>query len=230
MLKKLFVAAIALSISVNALAAGVKFEFGPFVGKGTSTDASEVRYVSGFRSTLAKEVFRSKLVGVSPVLSFENSFFNTHNRSNGGTSISDYDHRTFAAGIEVLSPATLSGKAFDLFLRATAGRSYSKIGIDESSPSSFSQRLIHGVRGQYSAYELGSAMPVQEDFVVGVSILASMNRLDQSDTTGSEERELTTKDEGLTLTSRRLDTGDTGILPEVVQKTLGIAISGSIKF
>jgi hypothetical protein len=230
MFKKCSMAAFALLISSNALASGVRFEFGPFVGKGSSTDASDVRYVSGFRTTLAKEVYRSKLVAVSPVLSAENSFFNTHNETDSGTSIADYDHRTFAAGIEVLSPATLSGKPFDLFLRASAGRSYSKIGIDESSPSAFSQRLIHGVRGQYSAYELGTALPVQDDFVVGVSLLGSMNRLDQSDTTGSEEREFTTKDEGLTLTSRRLDTGDTGILPEVVQKTLGVAITGSVKF
>src|SRR5688500_5393030 len=111
----------------SASAAGFEVEFGPFVGNGDSSDDSSVRYVSGFRASLSKSIYENSRLRLSPLLSFENSFFNTRTVVQDEVTIADYDHRTFGLGLEIATPAKLSGRPFDIFARASTARSFTKV-------------------------------------------------------------------------------------------------------
>jgi hypothetical protein len=220
-----------LSLPLAAQAANLEVEFGPYVGNGDSSDDSQVRYVSGFRAAVSRPVLEVTHLKLSPVLSFENSFFNTRTAVGETVTIADYDHRTFGLGLELSTPATSRGRPFEVFLRSSIARTFSKVGIDQSTGTSFSQRLISGVRGVQNSVELGASLPLQTDFFVGLSVLANVNRLDQSDSQGSDERETNTNSsEGLTLTSTRLAPGETGLADTVVQRSIGASVSASILF
>jgi len=217
------------ALSLPALADRAGVTFGPFVGGGSSSDGSDVRYVSGFRAQVSKSIVETSMFSVRPIATVENSFFNTRRESEDSVTVTNYDHLNFGGGLSVAGISGERRSQWAPFATVGYGLSRTTLGQDQSSPSRFSQANLEDISGRTLSGEFGVVIPLEKNFKVNVSVLSSQTTLDLSKATGSTAVEEETP-AGLSLRSDSTDTSKLGLSNKLVQTTLAGSLSVSLLF
>jgi hypothetical protein len=217
------------ALSLPALADRAGVTFGPFVGGGSCSDGSDVRYVSGFRAQVSKSIAETTLFSVKPVLTVENSFFNTRHESDESVTVTNYDSLNFGAGLTLAGITGERRSQWAPFATVAYSMSQTSLGIAESSTNRFSQADLDDATGRSYSGEMGVIIPLEKNFKVNVSILRSQTMLDLSKATGSSEIEEETP-AGLSLRSDDTNTSKLGLSDTLVQKTIAGSLSVSLLF
>ncbi len=221
------------------------FSLGSYIGGGTVSSDETVKNSGGYGITFEREWFLGHDFGnlvVGPRLEAVNSFVNTRAERQGSSFVYNYDNRIIAAGIhlgrffgsspDMSTPSTSLVR--EIYINAMAGKSYSKLTIDENAERRYVQHYYNGIQGDYFAGELGVMIPIRAGFYCNVAAMNSSYKAHQKDATGTYEESNVVDAEkpqgGYSLrtvdgvhSDARLLNADT-----LYQKTFGLKVSVSI--
>lgn len=174
--------------SLAAPASDYEVNFGPFVGSGSLSTGAKVQHVSGYALSVERHWQLAERVSLGPILEVSNALVNLRAKDGDETTLGTYDNRIFAAGFRLQTPVGNQGTlAQALYLSALAGRGFSKLAVDESTTSTFTQKLYGNIQGDYFAGEAGAWLPMKGSFGLNLAFLGSSYRVDQSESTGTFE-------------------------------------------
>jgi len=208
------------------LAPNGQVTLGPSVGRGLSSDGAEVEQVAGYTIGLEKLIRTSSILSVAPRIEATNSIMSTRRSLADGTELNtNYDHRIIAVGATFRRDAgTPRTFAQGVYLSLLAGRSFSRASLEATADTAFESTNLRKINGDWFSGEIGTWIPLRENFGINAGIQSTINYLDQGSASGTLSRRATDGNGGVFSLNRSANAEESGIPDRVVQKTNAIKL------
>lgn len=194
----------------------VEVGVGPTFGNGTMSNGAKIQ-ATGLVLQAEAPFALSEHLKIAPGLHFANQIMTTsiHRspRATNSAELSDpsefnlapsetqaaanatYDHREFGAGLSLMQSLTDTSAPFrdyisGIFISGIAGKTYTKITLDDAQMHSFEQVSLTGIHGIFYRGELGANIPVRDNVGIVIALASTHYDLDQSAYDGSSSPEL----------------------------------------
>ena len=208
-----------------------QFSVSPFVGNGSTSTGKSIQNNSGLSISADLPFKTAERTHIGPRIEAINSMVNTTYASDGNLKAS-YDHRIFAAGIYLekligARPSTADDLPISIYGTAIYGKNFSKLILDESTDTTFSQTSYSGISGDYYSGEIGFRLPVKKSFSISLGITAATTNINQNVVGQGQDEQVIDR---AYLTSE-VNRNAADLLPvEVTQKTLAAKAGFTLGF
>ena len=215
------------------------FSVGSFMGGGTITSQEKVKQSLGYGMGVERQFNLGQGLlnfTVGPRIEIANSFLSTKAEEQDTSFVANYDNRIFAGGLHIGKllgdNASDRGLIREIYINGMAGKTFTKLTIDENEPRIYRQHRYHNISGDYFSQELGVLIPTRSGLFVNVAILNTTYKSMQKDAIGTYEESRVTDNPkgGFSLHSTEGVHADSRFLSndKVFQKTLGLKLSVSL--
>jgi hypothetical protein len=203
-----------------------RIELSPQVGAGSMTSGERVRHTSGYGLTIGKPWQTSWLarerLQVVPKIEFLSLIINSQGDAGDVKRISTYDHRIIAVGVSLNRQVDHFNRFWDgLFLGFSYGKGFSKLTINESTARTFRQSQFSGISGTHIAAEVGTFLPLKQDFGLSFGLFTNHFQAQQSGAKGTFQGEELGSDDSLSLVSGTNTAEGAGLKAKVGMSSYG---------